>query len=191
MNVERHAFALAETNRARVNKIRLGQTLVEVEKIMGLPERRAARLRYDGVSIEEWSYITDYVRKMDALILFVGGKVQEIQSTSWDKRIRDSLPSADPPARPLTPLLLPLGSQLRFSPPPFGGHTFVLAGVTPSFCAAAYVLLAGVTPSFCAAAYAAAWGHTFFMKRGCPGIEASLPNQPPRVPLHGGVIPPQ
>ena len=58
---------------------------------MGPPERRAARLRYDGVSIEEWSYITDYVRKMDALILFVGGKVQEIQSTSWDKRIRDTL----------------------------------------------------------------------------------------------------
>ena len=83
INVERHAWALAETNRAHVNKIRLGQTLVEVEKIMGPPERRAARLRYDGVSIEEWSYITDYVRKTDALILFVGGKVQEIQSMPW------------------------------------------------------------------------------------------------------------
>ena len=91
VNIDRHAFMLAETNRTRVNKIRLGQTLVEVERIMGAPERRAARLRYDGVSVEEWSYITDYVRKMDALILFVGGKVQEIQSTSWDKRIRDSL----------------------------------------------------------------------------------------------------
>ncbi|HEX8409152.1 MAG TPA: hypothetical protein VF883_09820 [Thermoanaerobaculia bacterium] len=91
VNVERHAFRLAETNRTRVNKIRLGQTLVEVEKLMGPPERRAARLRYDGVSVEEWSYITDYVRKMDALVVFVGGKVQEIQSTSWDKRIRDTL----------------------------------------------------------------------------------------------------
>ncbi len=91
VNVERHAFRLAETNRARINKIRLGQTLVEVERLMGPPERRAARLRYDGVSVEEWSYITDYVRKMDGLIVFVGGKVAEIQSTSWDKRIRDSL----------------------------------------------------------------------------------------------------
>ena len=91
VNVERHAFRQAETNRARVNKVRLGQTLVEVERIMGPPERRAARLRYDGVSIEEWSYITDYVRRMDALILFVGGKVAEIQSTSWDKRIRDEM----------------------------------------------------------------------------------------------------
>jgi hypothetical protein len=58
---------------------------------MGSPERRAARLRYDGVSIEEWSYITDYVRRMDALVLFVGGKVQEIQSTPWDERIPDDM----------------------------------------------------------------------------------------------------
>jgi len=83
VNVDRHAFALAEANRAHINKIRLGQTLVEVQRIMGPPERRATRLRYDGVSIEEWSYITDYVRKMDSLILFVGGRVQEIQSTPW------------------------------------------------------------------------------------------------------------
>jgi outer membrane protein assembly factor BamE (lipoprotein component of BamABCDE complex) len=89
VNVARLAYQTAETNRTRVNTIRLGQTLVEVQRIMGPPERRAARLRYDGVSIEEWSYITDYVRKMDALILFVGGKVQEIQSTPWDERIPD------------------------------------------------------------------------------------------------------
>lgn len=90
-SVERHAVALAEKNRAKLQRVRVGQTLVEVEKIMGVPERRAARVRYDGLSVEEWSYITDYVRKMDALIVFVGGKVNEIQSTSWDKRIRDTL----------------------------------------------------------------------------------------------------
>ena len=77
------AERVAARNRARVNRVRLGQTFVEVERIMGPPERRAARLRYDGVSIEEWSYVTDPMRKMDALILFVGGKVQEIQSTPW------------------------------------------------------------------------------------------------------------
>jgi hypothetical protein len=98
VNVERHAFDLAEKNRARLNKVRLGQTFVEVERVMGPPERRAARLRYDGVSIEEWSYVTDYVRKMDGLILFVGGKVEEIQSTSWDKRVRDQM-SAETPKR--------------------------------------------------------------------------------------------
>ncbi|HET8773559.1 MAG TPA: hypothetical protein VFP80_07205 [Thermoanaerobaculia bacterium] len=86
VDVGRHAFRLAERNRANVNSIRLGQTLVEVQRIMGPPERRAARLRYDGVSIEEWSYVTDYVRKMDSLIVFVGGKVHEIQSTPWDDR---------------------------------------------------------------------------------------------------------
>jgi len=85
VDIGRRAFALAEKNRAHVNQIRLGQTFVEVQKVMGPPERRAARLRYDGVSIEEWSYITDYTRKMDALILFVGGKVQEIQSTPWEE----------------------------------------------------------------------------------------------------------
>ena len=90
VNIPRHAFALAETNRANVNKVRLRQTLAEVEKIMGPPERRAARLRYDGVSIEEWSYITDYVRKSDALILFVGGKVEEIQFTPWDEGEKES-----------------------------------------------------------------------------------------------------
>lgn len=98
VNVERRAFALAENNRAHLNRVRLGQTLVEVERVMGPPERRAARLRFDGVSVEEWSYVTDYMRKMDALILFVGGKVQEIQSTSWDKRIRDTLPSTGEPS---------------------------------------------------------------------------------------------
>jgi hypothetical protein len=86
VDIDRHAFALAEKNRAKINQIRLGQTLVEVQRIMGPPERRAARLRYDGVSIEEWSYVTDYVRKMDALIVFVGGKVQEIQSAPWEER---------------------------------------------------------------------------------------------------------
>ncbi|HEX6085236.1 MAG TPA: hypothetical protein VF266_11965 [Thermoanaerobaculia bacterium] len=96
MNVERHAFKLAETNRARINQVRLGQTLVEVQRIMGPPERRAARLRYDGVSVEEWSYITDYVRRMDGLIVFVGGKVAEIQSTSWEKRIRDEMATEKP-----------------------------------------------------------------------------------------------
>jgi hypothetical protein len=96
VNVDRHAFNLAEKNRTRINKVRLGQTLVEVERVMGPPERRAARLRFDGVSIEEWSYITDYVRKVDALVVFVGGKVQEIQSTSWDKRIRDTLAEPAP-----------------------------------------------------------------------------------------------
>jgi hypothetical protein len=100
VDVERHAFALAEKNRANVNRVLLGQTLVEVQRIMGPPERRAARLRYDGVSVEEWSYITDYVRKMDALIVFVGGKVQEIQSTSWEESIGDSLTETGQQDRP-------------------------------------------------------------------------------------------
>ena len=49
------------------------------------PERRSTRLRFDGLSIEEWSYIVDYVRKMDATITFVGGKVDEIRTASWEE----------------------------------------------------------------------------------------------------------
>ena len=86
VNIERRAFELAEANRAHLNKVRLGQTLVEVEKIMGPPERRAARLRYDGVSIEEWSYVTDYIRRADTTITFVGGKVEEIRVTPWEEK---------------------------------------------------------------------------------------------------------
>jgi len=64
--------------------LRIGQTLAEVERIMGKPpERRNARVRYDGISIEEWSYMTDYVRQQDTTITFVGGKVEEIRATPW------------------------------------------------------------------------------------------------------------
>jgi hypothetical protein len=48
------------------------------------PERRNTHVRFDGISIEEWSYITDYVRRMDATITFVGGKVAEINTAKWE-----------------------------------------------------------------------------------------------------------
>jgi hypothetical protein len=81
-----HAFHAAMENQAHIDKLRIGQTLAEVQRIMGKPpERRNARVRFDGISIEEWSYITDYVRKQDTTITFVGGKVDEIRATSWEK----------------------------------------------------------------------------------------------------------
>lgn len=84
--VPRYAFQRALENQAHVDKLRLGQTLAEVEAVMGRPpERRSTRLRFDGLSIEEWSYLTDYVRKMDTTITFVGGKVTEIGSASWEE----------------------------------------------------------------------------------------------------------
>ena len=56
-----------------------------LERIMGKPpERRNAHVRFDGISIEEWSYITDYVRRMDTTITFVGGKVDEIRAAPWE-----------------------------------------------------------------------------------------------------------
>jgi outer membrane protein assembly factor BamE (lipoprotein component of BamABCDE complex) len=85
VSIPRYAFEAALKNQSNVDKLRIGQTLAEVERIMGKPpERRNARVRYDGISIEEWSYITDYVRRMDTTITFVGGKVDEIRSVAWE-----------------------------------------------------------------------------------------------------------
>lgn len=86
VSVPRYAFARALENQKHIDRIRLGQTLAEVQALMGRPpERRSTRLRFDGLSIEEWSYISDYVRKMDTTITFVGGKVDEIRSATWEK----------------------------------------------------------------------------------------------------------
>jgi hypothetical protein len=88
--VPRHAFRLASDNQRHIDKLRIGQTLAEVERIMGHPpERRNARVRFDGISIEEWSYISDYVRQMDTTITFVGGKVDEIRATPWREKELD------------------------------------------------------------------------------------------------------
>lgn len=90
------AVARALENQKRVNRIRMGQTLVEVERVMGGgPERRHARVRFDGVAIEEWSYSTDPLRKLDTVITFVGGKVEEINTASWERRKKEADPRED------------------------------------------------------------------------------------------------
>ena len=77
----------AHENQRNINRIHLGQTLAEVQRVMGKgPERRSTRLRFDGLSIEEWSYMTDYVRRADTTITFVGGKVDEIRVTPWQEK---------------------------------------------------------------------------------------------------------
>lgn len=87
------ALDRALENQKRVNQIRMGQTLVEVERVMGAgPERRHARVRFDGVAIEEWSYTTDPLRKLDTVITFVGGKVEEINTASWERRKKEPDP---------------------------------------------------------------------------------------------------
>jgi hypothetical protein len=77
----------AASNQRNINRLHLGQTLAEVEKVMGKgPERRSARARFDGLSIEEWSYLTDYIHRSDTTITFVGGKVEEIRVTPWEEK---------------------------------------------------------------------------------------------------------
>lgn len=77
----------AEENRTRVDRVRVGQTLEEVRAIMGKPpEKREVRLRFDGKTVELWSYATDYTRKVDSTIIFLDGRVTEIRATTWEER---------------------------------------------------------------------------------------------------------
>lgn len=87
MFIPLHAFRTATANQQHINRLRLGQTLAEVQAIMQSgPERRSTRLRFDGLSIEEWSYLTDYLRHADTTITFVGGKVNEIRVVPWEEK---------------------------------------------------------------------------------------------------------
>ena len=79
-----HQYNLATRNQSHVNAVRIGQTLAEVEKIMGSPDRRSGRVRYDGLSVEEWAYLTDAIRHIDTTITFVGGKVDEVRAVACE-----------------------------------------------------------------------------------------------------------
>jgi len=85
--VPRVMWNRAEENERHINRIKVGQTLEEVRAIMGKdPERREARARFDGKTVEMWSYVTDYARKLDTTIIFVGGRVEEMRATPWEEK---------------------------------------------------------------------------------------------------------
>lgn len=74
----------ARRNQGNVDRIAMGQTTAEVTAIMGTgPERREARVRFDGKTVEEWHYMTDVVRKRDTTITFLDDRVVEIRTTPW------------------------------------------------------------------------------------------------------------
>jgi len=85
--VPRMQWQRAEENRVRVDRITVGQTLDEVRAIMGKgPEKREVRARFDGKTVELWSFVTDYARRVDSTIIFVDGRVQEIRATTWEEK---------------------------------------------------------------------------------------------------------
>lgn len=76
-----------EENRARLNRVQVGQTLAEVRAIMGTePERRETRQRFDGKVVELWSWASDAARKLDTTVIFVDGRVTELRTTSWEEK---------------------------------------------------------------------------------------------------------
>jgi hypothetical protein len=82
--VPRVMWDRAESNRHHIDEIQVGQSLSDVRGIMGKdPEKREVRARFDGKTVEFWSYVTDYGRRLDTTITFIDGKVQEIRTTPW------------------------------------------------------------------------------------------------------------
>jgi hypothetical protein len=74
----------ARDNQRRVDRVQMGQTTSEVAAIMQHgPERREARVRFDGKTVEEWHYMTDAVRKRDTTITFLDDHAVEIRTTPW------------------------------------------------------------------------------------------------------------
>jgi len=82
--VPRVMWSRAESNRQHIDQVVVGQSLADVRQIMGKdPEKREVRARFDGKTVEFWSYVTDYGRRLDSTITFIDGKVQEIRTTPW------------------------------------------------------------------------------------------------------------
>ena len=85
--VPRTMWRHAEQNRLHMNEVRAGQTMREVRSIMASPpEKREVRARFDGKTVEFWSYVTDYGRRLDTTITFVDGTVDEIRATPWGEK---------------------------------------------------------------------------------------------------------
>jgi hypothetical protein len=78
------AWHQAHDNQRNVDRIKMGQTTAEVAAIMAHgPERREARTRFDGKTVEEWHFMTDVIRKRDTTITFLDDHVVEIRTTPW------------------------------------------------------------------------------------------------------------
>jgi cytochrome c-type biogenesis protein CcmH/NrfG len=78
------AWHQARLNQQNIDRLKMGQTSAEVAAIMGHgPERREARVRFDGKNVEEWHYMTDVVRKRDTTITFLDDHVVELRTTPW------------------------------------------------------------------------------------------------------------
>jgi len=85
--VPRVEWRRAEDNRARIDRVTVGQTIAEVRSIMEkAPEKREVRARFDGKTVELWSYVTDYGRRTDSTIIFIDGRVEEIRVTTWEEK---------------------------------------------------------------------------------------------------------
>ena len=85
--VPRAMWNRAEENRQRIGQVKIGQTLDEVRAIMRKdPEKRELRSRFDGKSVEFWTFVTHYGLKLQSTITFIDGHVEEIRATTWEEK---------------------------------------------------------------------------------------------------------
>src|SRR5258708_16062145 len=62
----------AEANRQHLNEVQVGQTLADVRTIMRKdPENREVRARFDGKTVEFWSYVSASDRRLASPITFL------------------------------------------------------------------------------------------------------------------------
>lgn len=85
--VPRAMWNRAEENRHHLGAVTIGQSLAEVRAVMQKePDKREIRSRFDGKSVEFWTFITDYGLKLQSTITFIDGRVEEIRATSWEEK---------------------------------------------------------------------------------------------------------
>ncbi len=78
------AYDASFANKAVIGSIHLGQSMEQVQAIMGkAPESVDARLLENGVSETVWYYLTDYGNETNTAITFHNDKVVAIATSKW------------------------------------------------------------------------------------------------------------
>lgn len=78
------ALSASTYNRSAILNIRLGQSMTEVQRVMGkAPESQTSKLLDNGEQEVRWYYLTDYVNEINTEITFRNNRVVEMKPTQW------------------------------------------------------------------------------------------------------------
>jgi hypothetical protein len=83
-NVNPAAFEASKVNKVSIVNVKLGQTMDQVQAIMGRPpESTAERVLDSGDHEIIWNYLTDYDSETNTSITFRKGRAVSIAPTKW------------------------------------------------------------------------------------------------------------